>query len=142
MEIIVLQGIPGSGKSTRAKELYLRDPKHTVIVSRDALRLARGNYWVPEQEAFITNLEHYMVDTALEMGYTVIADSTNLHPAIRTYWEVKAKQYNCPIRFELINTPLEECIRRDANPDRNHRTGEKVIRDFHERYKDILESKK
>ena len=42
-KILVLQGAPASGKSTYARELTSQD-KSYVIVSRDEIRAARGQY--------------------------------------------------------------------------------------------------
>ena len=55
LKILVLQGVPASGKSTFARSLVLKD-KSYVIVSRDAIREARGDYWIPEHEDYISKL--------------------------------------------------------------------------------------
>jgi predicted ABC-type ATPase len=45
-KLIILQGIPGSGKSTVARSWQAENQGGRVIVSKDALRLGRGVYWV------------------------------------------------------------------------------------------------
>ena len=54
-QILVLQGVPASGKSTFARKLAT---EHTnwVIVNRDSMRKARGTYWLPSQEGYIASL--------------------------------------------------------------------------------------
>lgn len=44
-KVIILQGIPASGKSTWAREQALARPKEVVIVNRDAIRDSLGKYW-------------------------------------------------------------------------------------------------
>ena len=43
-KMLVLQGVPASGKSTFAKELASRDHSY-VIVNRDSIRESRGDYY-------------------------------------------------------------------------------------------------
>ena len=68
MKLIILQGPPASGKSTIATKWQSEDPNNRFIVSRDALRHARGQYWIPEQEDLITRFELYMIREALADG--------------------------------------------------------------------------
>ena len=55
-KIIVLQGPPASGKSTWARDTAKAGTPY-VIVNRDSIREARGEYWIPEQETYISDLE-------------------------------------------------------------------------------------
>ena len=57
-KLFIMQGIPASGKSTIARKLQEESPTTRVIVSRDAIRHARGVYWVPEQEKYISQIEY------------------------------------------------------------------------------------
>ena len=46
-ELIILQGIQGSGKTTWAKNWVKEDPKHRVRFNQDDIRNMFGVYWVP-----------------------------------------------------------------------------------------------
>ncbi len=139
--LIVLQGTPACGKSTKAAEWQATDPVNRVIVSRDALRHARGQYWVPEQEEFITKVEGTMVRHALACGLDVIIDATNFNPAYLYRWdqivEEHEKKYpDSHVRVEhwMVHEHLATCLLRDGNPDRPHHVGEDVICAFHKKY--------
>ena len=48
--LLILQGIPGSGKSTWARKFIKDKSKSWIIVNRDAIRDMLGNYWIPSRE--------------------------------------------------------------------------------------------
>ena len=87
-KIIVLQGPPACGKSTRALEL-LGDygSVKAVIVCRDSIREACGEYWVPSRENYISDIEKGAVIAALEHDMIPIIDATNLNPKTIEKWK-------------------------------------------------------
>lgn len=123
-EIIVLKGLPASGKSTFAKDFAEKNTTY-IRVSRDDLRNMCGKYWVPEREAFISELEQFTVNLALETGYNVIIDATNLNPKYSGWIDKIASKHTCQITERFFDTPVEECIRRDKS--REKPVGEAVI---------------
>ena len=133
-KLIVLQGLPASGKSTLAKEMVQADPEGTIIVSRDAFRHALGEYWVPSRERYVSCLETYAIRKGLKEGYNVIIDATNLNEGVIGKWKDIAAEFDAPIEFIKLNTPLEVCLKRDGNPGREHKVGESVIISFYNRY--------
>ena len=143
-QLLILQGIPGSGKTTFGKELALANPLTHIRVCRDDTRNQFGKYWVPEREALVTIIEKTMVYEALKAGYNVILDATNLNPKTLKVWEDMVAHLNSVnnqtsvkipiiIEYKRFDTPLEECLRRDALRGADSR-GEKVVLDFHKRY--------
>lgn len=79
MKIIYSQGLPGSGKSTWAKQFVQDNPTY-VRINRDDLRNMRGKYWVPKQEDYITDVQYAAIQSALDKGYNIICDDTFLNP--------------------------------------------------------------
>lgn len=140
-KVIILQGIPGSGKSTWAKE-FLKGKEDWVRINRDDLRDMRGDYWVPEQEKYITDLEFRALRTAMSHNYNIVLDSTNLNPKTIKKIQDEVNQFNevfgeliqdpYEIEFKLMDTPLEVCIERDAKRERS--VGSMVITNFYNRY--------
>lgn len=98
-KIIVLQGPPASGKSTYAKSMAKAGTPY-VIVNRDSIREAREEYWIPEQENYISDLEEFGVRSAVNRGLIPIIDATNLNPKTIQKWNDLAKELNCEIEFK------------------------------------------
>lgn len=131
-EIIVLQGPPACGKSTYARELHKKNQNY-VIVSRDNIREARGDYWIPAQEDYISAIEEYQVRTALDMELTPVIDATNLNPKTLEKWERVAGECGATLDIREMEIPTyEEALLRDANRERP--VGEKVMRRFYNEY--------
>lgn len=134
--IILMQGPPASGKSTIARQYQEEHPETSVIVSRDSFRHARGKYWVPKQEKYITALEQFAIKEAAEMGFTVLVDATNMNPAMIADVVEIAKPLRIPVIGYMVHVPLETCIARDINKNREHTVGSTVIRSFYKKYED------
>ena len=130
-KIIVLQGPPACGKSTRAKQLHEEDINN-VIVCRDSIRESRGQYWLPEQESYIDKVEKLHVESALECGLTPIIDATNLNKKTIKKWEDLAKLYNANVEYIECVLPYDIALERDLQRERQ--VGEKVLRTFYQKY--------
>jgi predicted kinase len=130
--ILVLQGVPASGKTTWAKEFVKKNPKY-IRVSRDDLRNMRGKYWEPSQENLITKYEYFAVYTALADGYNVLIDATNLNQRTIDNWNKLATEFKAEIEFKLFTVSLEEAIKRDSS--RENPVGEGTIRKFYNLYR-------
>jgi predicted kinase len=134
-KFIILQGIPASGKSTIARAWQGDDPTHRVIVNRDSLRRARGQYWVPNQEKFIEELETSMLNLAMAHCYDIIVDATNFNPETLERFAAMTKPYPYyEMETWLIHESMETCISRDCNEDRDHNVGLGVIDKFYRKY--------
>lgn len=131
-EIFMLQGPPAGGKSTKARELYNEDKLHRVIVNRDSIRDSRGDYWVPEQEQYISKLEEFAVRSALESGLSPIIDATNLNQKTIKKWVDIASEYKVDLTTIECVVPYKEALDRDSKRERS--VGKKVLRDFYKRY--------
>ena len=138
-ELVVLRGLPGSGKSTYAKNWVAEDPDWRIRVNRDDIRFQLyGTYWglTQHQENTVSTIEHAQSTAGLNAGLSVIIDATNLKAQSMKDWISAADKRRIQIRFVDIETPVDECISRDRlrriNGQRN--VGEAVIRDFAKRY--------
>lgn len=135
MKIIVLQGIPCSGKTTWGRS-FVKGKTDWAIVNRDSIRLGRGDYWIPTQEDYITKLEEYAIKEALYSNLNVIIDATNLNPATIDKWNRIAKETNSEIEFKFFDISVKEAIARDTQRGLSGgiSVGESVIRTFYNKY--------
>ena len=134
-KLIILQGLPASGKSTYAKKLVNDNPENTVIVNRDSIREGFGKYWVPSRENLVTRIENKMIDIALAENYNVIVDAVNLNPKTIA----KLKQYervNVEVIYKHFEIPLWKCVFRDWKRGLfgGRKVGYKIIKSFYDRY--------
>ena len=132
--LVILQGPPCSGKTTRARAEVEAKPAKRVIVSRDALRHALGDYWVPEREGLVATIEEFAITEALKRDFTVICDGTNLDPARYQGLRKIADRLDLPTETISLYCSFPEAVRRNANPDREHHIEEDALRQFYMKY--------
>ena len=147
-DLIILQGIQGSGKTTWAKNWVKEDPKHRVRFNQDDVRNMFGVYWVPSRELLVKAMHNSFLNEAMIEGYDIVLDNMNLNQ--KTLDEIKeiVENFNkwislspvdlhYDIKYQtFFDTPLEECIARDSK--RENPIGEKVIRDTYNKYKEVI----
>lgn len=141
MKLLVIQGIPGSGKTTLARKMVKEDiSEKTVRVNRDDIRDMLGDYWVPSREKFVTNIEEYCIRTGLAKGYTVIVDATNLNPSVIRRFKALAKSLEVPIEFMPLQISVRDATIRVIK--RKLKGGKwipyKVIKGMHDKYNHTL----
>jgi len=150
-KLIICRGLPASGKSTYSKKWVLEDPKKRVRVNRDDIRRMLGQYWVPSREDLVTYIERESVLGALQKGFDVMLDATNIKskPEHLNRWVSRIKEFasihtpvseQYPIEFkDFFDIPLDECMRRDAERG-DERVGNAVISKFYEQLNTVLEN--
>lgn len=139
-ELILLIGIPGSGKSFYTKKYdYDRIFKHnTTILSSDQVRkeiLGDENDQTHNEEVF-----QYIKDTSveqLEKGQRVIIDATNLsrkaRQSITNYVDQKLSFYEYGfIKFVVVATPYYQCL--ENNRKRSRQVPENVIERMYKQF--------
>lgn len=96
-----------------------------------------GDYWVPNREFLVTQIEDNMIVTGLKNNYSVIIDATNLNPKTIARFEQLAIKFKVKIEFILIEvTPIVAYFRvilRKLNGGRF--ISYKVIKGFYNRHK-------
>jgi predicted kinase len=131
--IYFLRGLPGSGKSTWAKQYQAEHPD-VVRVNKDDLRsmLHNGKH-SKSREHFVLTVRDFIIDTALSEGHDVICDDTNFHPRHLARLKEIAGKHGAIVEVkDFTHVPLEECIARDLV--RPNSVGERVIREMYRQY--------
>lgn len=129
--LIATVGLPGSGKTTWARQWVAENPARRARINRDDLRamLHGGRVGTAWQERQVTLAQHAAVRALLLHGFEVVVDDTNLVAKHRQQLEAIARECGAKVvirRFDDV--PVETCIARDARRPRRQRVGEAVIR--------------
>lgn len=130
-QLILTVGLPGSGKSTWAREWVAEDPSRRARVNRDDLRtMLRGKLvWGDRDlEEQVTIVQHISIRALLLRGISVVVDDTNLNQVTLDTLTSIGQVYGAQVVIQRMDTPVEECIRRDALRPPDQRVGEQVIR--------------
>jgi predicted kinase len=138
-KIILTVGNVASGKSTWAKKMIDDNPGMYKRTNKDLIRdLLDNGKWSKSNEKFVLKIRDDIIIKALEDGYSVIIDDTNLEDShlnrmkeIAEDFKLKGKIVEVEIK-DFRDVPLDICIARDKA--RPNPVGEKVIRDFYNRY--------
>ena len=124
--LVILVGLPGSGKSTRALELckegYYR-------VNLDHIReMVFGDAKIQKQPALVVDIMRQALKEFSKRKLNIVVDNTNLTEAYRQSIidTVLSENKDYVVNYVVYKVPLEECIKRNNNRDRN--VPEEVIR--------------
>ena len=138
LEILVLIGIPASGKSTWAKDFARRNPDW-ARVNRDDFRLMLKNAQVcdPKIEDMITDLTKETIRKCLMRKLNVIVDNTNLK--LKYINEIVEEfKYSANINFRVFDISLDKAIERDEQ--RESKVGTGVITKMFNDYKKLIDT--
>lgn len=128
--LLILKGLPASGKSTFAEKLEVKGWK---VVEMDRIRKhIRGS------NDTILRSRDYLIKTWLEAGKNVVSSDTNLHPKHVPHLKEIARSLGAEVKVTTLATPLKTCLERDKV--RESPIGEKAIRMMYNRYIKLCES--
>ena len=114
----LIGGLQASGKTTLAKKL-VEENRNTVRINRDTFRhqFFFSKYVTAKQEELISQLQKEAVKISLLNGYNVIIDDMqNLDVTRQSQWNKWVFKLNPAFKFKvtIMNTSLDECIKRDS----------------------------
>jgi predicted kinase len=139
-KLIITRGLPGSGKTTWAREYLASQPRGSVMrLNRDDLRRMGidAGYGKPERavEQRISVARDAALRDLLRSGCDVIVDDTNLRSKYVRDMMIVAQAAGADVQImNFTYVSLEECIRRDSCREWPECVGEEVIRGMHLRY--------
>jgi predicted kinase len=115
--LIILIGIPGSGKTTYAKE-YARIHDDTIHISSDSIRHELyGDESIQGDPTTVFSLMQKRAVESIKSGKTVLYDATNMTRKDRA-GIIAACPRHAQIEAHIIWAPIETCVERDANRER------------------------
>lgn len=139
INIILLKGLPASGKSTYAKDfIKSQTPNSWKRINKDSLRdMLDSSVYSKGNEKMVLQIRDDIFRIALLEGKHIIIDDTNFEPKhekrLREIVEEtlpREKQYKFEVKY--FDVSLEECICRDKT--RANSVGEKVITTMYNKY--------
>lgn len=130
--LVILVGLPASGKSTLARQMVKSGGLDSVVVVsrdplRDMLRSGMGKTLFDfRTEQLITELEQSAILQAFKSGKrTVILDDTNLRPKYIRQWVKFCIKNNIEVDFEILD--VEPSIAFERNRKREHAIPEDAL---------------
>lgn len=135
-ELIILSGLPASGKTTEALRWLNEDPGRScgmhparLRVNYDTLRLQMfGPDWKfnRTEEAQMKTRADALARSSLDSRTSVVIDNTNLTDRARNHWKGLGESCGADVIEQEIDTPVALCITQDRLRERA-RVGRAVI---------------
>ena len=132
-KVIILKGLPSSGKSTWATE-YMQTHPNTKRVNKDDLRAMIDNSeYSGDKEKFILQIRDATILAALKKGFDIIVDDTNLSQKhVNRIKAITPNTTEIIINDEFLKVSLSQCIIRDGQRDNS--VGAKVIQRMYDQF--------
>ncbi len=115
--LIVMRGVPGSGKSHFARKLAAAFD--ATYISTDAIRAElSGKEADQSRNAEVFPLFDARAETALRAGHTVVVDATNTDPERMRFWSQLAAATGAELTVLRVDVPLPVALARNAARER------------------------
>lgn len=114
---VMMVGLPGSGKSTYAKELA--DKISAVVCSSDAIRQELcGDKNLQDKNEDVFRVLHRRIKEYLRKGTNVIYDATNINSKRRRAFLSELRNISCIKECVIMAVPFNECCEQNNSRDR------------------------
>lgn len=130
-KLIILRGVPASGKSTWAAK-WVGEDDNRIRVSRDGIRLAAFCQLRDVDEMAVTRLQNVLLEDAMSENYDIVLDNTNL---VARYVKIVlriAKKHGYEVEFKDFEVSIAEALDRDYQ--RYSKVGPDVIYNYFDRF--------
>lgn len=116
--LLVLIGLPGSGKSTYAKEWVKEDPENRVRYNNDDFRTMILKTWENKPNQVVIESKIALLKTWMRMELDIVVDNTNLMSYEIESYKVLVRDFpEYEVVLKIIDTPLEICKERNQTRD-------------------------
>lgn len=105
-ELIVMIGIPGSGKSHYVDKHF--SDTHQIVCTDD-IRKALGFIFERKMETFVHCISETFVKAKMERGLSIVIDETNIGISQILKWKILAEEYEYETRAIIMDTPIDIC---------------------------------
>lgn len=133
-KVIILKGLPASGKSTWALDIVYNQPNYIRINKDDLRAMFHNSFWSHDREKIIVASRDKLIQQALSNNLNVIVDDTNFNPRHEKRIREIAKEFKAEVEVKFFNVSLTECLERNANRTGKAKVPDNVIIDMYEKY--------
>ena len=127
MTLIIFRGLPGCGKSTKAREMQAE--RGGRVVERDEIRFMLYGRYTDCDEKLVTNVQHRLIEEGLRMGENVFVSDMNLrNQYVQSLYALAWAQGVDVEVVDMTNVDVGTCLARNAEPTRRV-AGKKVPED-------------
>lgn len=135
-DILLMGGIPASGKTYLAKKFFFKEDRKRV----SRLEIRKGLYrmftfdaaWSQDKyehidEPLVKFVEMKILETLLDKGQKVLIDNTSVTRTSRVRYVDLASRLEKKIGLVFINIPVQKCLERNRARDQTNQVPESVI---------------
>ena len=136
-KLVITRGLPGSGKSARARAWVNEDPNHRAEVNRDSIRAMLHGGYIGDQdvEAMVTTVSHQSIRELLRSGVSVVCSDTNLPQRhAREIARIGQSQGADVEVWDMTNVDIDLCHVRNNQRTDKRPVPMNVIEDMYARY--------
>lgn len=133
--LIMMKGLPKSGKTTWAKKWANKSHKR-VYVSWSAILDMMGGKFKKQRQVIAFDAAMRVMKNAIRQGLDVVVDECNLYGAEWGMFVTSAQLMGAKVEWMTIDTPLEVCLQR--NKEANYPLLDEQIIRLDEKYRQWL----
>jgi predicted kinase len=106
-KLLMVAGLPGSGKSTFAAKVNAQRPFLTLETDRLRKALVLQPQYTPDEHSRVFRACHILIDEFIRQGYPVLFDATNLTERNRKPIYAVARKRRVPLAVVVIAAPSD-----------------------------------
>jgi predicted kinase len=140
LKVLILIGIPGSGKSTWSTN-FIKENFGWVRINRDDFRFMLKGVPVCDHkvERLINDLQYNALLSSLDAGFNVIIDNTNLKESyINGFLKIVGDKAD--IEFKIFDITLDEALER--NLTREKKVDVEIVTKMYSQYRNLVKNPK
>lgn len=137
--VLLLKGLPASGKSSFAKAWVQENPEKRKRLNKDDMRsmlyggFGAYKYSRQTEEAVLQSRDN-LLKMYIQQGYDVVIDDTNLHYKHPRRIAEICSLFGATYQEKHFDVSLDECLKRDALRVGAAKVGKDVITEMYNRY--------